>query len=465
VKIETKTDGIKFTALKIDSTGNFSKDWIFAYKNIILFDGEFEFTSKTHIKNISNGPAQFKIAIDHFKEFGDVNIPKGEYFIEFLMRKETLSSQYAIRHNLILIGYSKSTYQIRGGRLFTNPMGLETANRDKYAKLLKIKTPTLLFSGRLTSPLTVEKGILSPDMMKAYNATKNSIDWSKEDSIIQGIKHILLDIPSEFGGKEEGVVIKYRDKIGKFQQSYQTDQEARAEIKSNFRDTPENENIYWNNVRLKAFELLNGIRITTLDKTLKDLALMVKTTKVSFTHKFKDKNSILEDIQFTAKNIILRKLKGNNGALFLGKFRVLTKAHYNIIKKGISTYDSMNVVLVTSKDTANTRDLRMKMLKAAFGDSINIAESSSGNLLTLMGKFQNNINVILAGSDRVAGYRQQLLKSPDVNVVETPRTSDDISATKVIENINDEDFFKKNTPKEIHSMYKEILKTYEEVKE
>ena len=107
----------------------------------------------------------------------------------------------------------------------------------------------------------------------------------------------------------------------------------------------------------------------------------------------------------------------------------------------------------------------MKMLKAAFGDSINIAESSSGNLLTLMGKFQNNINVILAGSDRVAGYRQQLLKSPDVNVVETPRTSDDISATKVIENINDEDFFKKNTPKEIHSMYKEILKTYEEVKE
>ena len=36
----------------------------------------------------------------------------------------------------------------------------------------------------------------------------------------------------------------------------------------------------------------------------------------------------------------------------------------------------------------------------------------------------------------------------------------DISATKIITNINDEKYFKENTPKEIHSLYKELVKVY-----
>jgi nicotinamide mononucleotide adenylyltransferase len=462
MSIEAKTDGIKVTVLKINDTGEFSKDWIIAYKGNVLFDGEYEFTSKTHIKNVSNGSAQFKILIDHFKSLGDVNVPKGEYFIEFLMRKDTLSSNYAIRHNLILIGFSKSSYSIKNGKLFTTPQGMDTSNREKFAKILKIKSPSLLFKGYINSPIMFEKGIINKDLKKLFNEYKNTINWSLTDSIITNLSSMVLAIPSDFGGKEEGVVIKYDNKITKIQQDYQVDQGARAEIKSKTRGTPEEETTYWNNVRLKAFEIINNIRITDLPKALKDLSLILKTTKITFEHPIKNKDSILEDIQLTTKSLMIRKLKGNNGALYLGKFRVLTKAHYDIIKKALKDYDSVNVVLVTSKDTENTRLLRMKMLKTSFGDKINIQESTSGNLITLINKFNDNINVVLAGSDRVASYKEQLKRNPDVSVIETPRTNDDISATKVIANIEDQKFFNSNVPKELHGMYEEIKKTYQQ---
>ena len=47
-----------------------------------------------------------------------------------------------------------------------------------------------------------------------------------------------------------------------------------------------------------------------------------------------------------------------------------------------------------------------------------------------------------------------------MTVKEMKRTDSDISASKVIENINDEEFFKNNTPKELHSMYDELRKVY-----
>lgn len=462
IEVTAKTDGVKITALKISNSGSIN-DWIIAYKNNILFDGEFNFTTKTHINTTSFGAAQFKIVIDHFKNLGKVNIPNGEYFIEFLMRKPTLSSNYEKSHKMILIGYSKSTYTINGGKLITKPSGFNTEKREEYASLLKIMSPLLLFKGQLASPLLIEKGIKYNPLMDTYNTHKTAINWNDNNSIILNFTSSILEVPSLFGGKEEGAVITWGDNIAKIQQSYQTDQKARAEIKQKFQASPEEETQYWNNVRLKAFEIMNNVKVNSLEKTLSDVSLILKSTKINFSHPIKTADSIKEDIQLTLKNLIIRKLKGNNGALFVGKMRVLTKLHYKIIKDGIKKYDTMNVVLVTSSDTKSTRDLRMKMLKTAFGDSIEIQESTSGNLLTLLNKFHNNINVVLAGTDRVQSYKNQLVKNPDVQVVEIPRTDEGISATKVIENIQDEVYFKKNTPTEIHSLYPQILKTYKEV--
>ena len=45
-------------------------------------------------------------------------------------------------------------------------------------------------------------------------------------------------------------------------------------------------------------------------------------------------------------------------------------------------------------------------------------------------------------------------------VEEIKRTDEDISATKIITNIDNEKYFKENTPKEIHSLYRELVKAY-----
>ena len=92
--------------------------------------------------------------------------------------------------------------------------------------------------------------------------------------------------------------------------------------------------------------------------------------------------------------------------------------------------------------------------------NVEIIESINGNILSIFGKCDFNINTVYAGTDRIADYQRQIQKLVGVNVRELQRDSSSISATKVIENINDYSFFKKNVPKEIHNLYEEILKTY-----
>jgi hypothetical protein len=124
-----------------------------------------------------------------------------------------------------------------------------------------------------------------------------------------------------------------------------------------------------------------------------------------------------------------------------------------------STGDGVVIVLVTSTETTNTRDLRYEMLKAAF-PNLEIMHSKSGNLIRLVTSAPKNINVVLCGTDRVQDYKQQLKTVPGVAVKETPRSTSSISATKVIANINDERFFKANTPRQIHKLYDKIKATY-----
>ena len=53
-----------------------------------------------------------------------------------------------------------------------------------------------------------------------------------------------------------------------------------------------------------------------------------------------------------------------------------------------------------------------------------------------------------------------LEKNLGMSVHEVPRTDEDISASKVIANIDDFDYFKKNTPKCVHPFYDEYVKAY-----
>ena len=196
---------------------------------------------------------------------------------------------------------------------------------------------------------------------------------------------------------------------------------------------------------------------------LSQMSSLLKRYELNYSHSKKNETIIKDDIELNVKTLILKSLKGNNGCLVLGKFRVLTKAHFNLIKLATKEFDKVLVCLVSSKDTAKTEDLRLRMLEVAlkqFGNKVQIVKSSNGNLLRIISNSDFNINAVYAGSDRVSDYEKQLKNVLGMKVKELVRTNEDISATKVIANINNEKYFKQNTPKEIHFLYSDILKAY-----
>lgn len=458
VVVEHKTDGTKLTLVKQANTGRAEEDWIVAYKGNMMFSDEHTFIPKAIIKKNSINNAQFSFVWDHLFKLRKNNIPVGtELFVEFLMSKPTLSSSYTKKHGMVLIGHTKSTWSTKQGKLITKPQGFDTSKRDLYAKEMNLDTPAVLFKGVLGNKKDFAQGIVDKELNSLYRSS--DINWDDQDAIIQGISQLFLDVESKYGGKEEGVVIKYGDVIIKFQQEYQVDQAARATIKDKYRGDMSYEDDYWKKVNKSVDEIIADIKEGDLQPALREVARKLKTYNVPFTHIKKTEDQVKEDIQLTARMVLTKTMPGNQGALFLGKMRVLTKAHYNIIKEATVKYDTVTVALVSSKETKGTKELRNKILEACF-PGIEIINASTGNLFTIMNKTHNNINFVLAGSDRVESYSKMLSKNRGMHVVETPRTDDDISATKIIANLDDYKYFKENTPKCVWPFYEEYVKVY-----
>jgi hypothetical protein len=458
VEIRAKLDGVKITVMKVNNTGRAEEDYIIAYKNNIIYSDEFQYLNKSDIRKNSIGNSQFQFVWDHFIKLRKNSIPVGtELFIEYLMNKPTLSSDYKYKHKLVLIGYTKSSYKVKNGRLITKPGPLETDKRDLYAKELKIDVPALLFKGILGNPKDFAKGIVSKDLRTIYR--NKEINWDDKDATIQAITEMILEVPSVYGGKEEGAVFKFNNGvILKVQQPYQVDQAARAKIKDQFRGDKQYEDEYYKKVNQAVDELQKGINKSDFHKALKDFAKKLKSYKVPFSHIKKNETQIKDDIQLTFRMRLSKDVA--DGGLFLGKFRVLTNAHYKIIKEGIQNHDTFTVFIVSSKETKGTKALRNKMIEACFGGQIEILNGSTGNLYTIFSRSQNEITTVYAGSDRAESYEKMLEKNYGVEVAEVKRTDSDISATKVIANINDYEYFKANTPKCIWPLYEEIKETY-----
>lgn len=466
VRVEHKTDGVK---LEVIYTGNKSKPWIFGYKGMVIYDGEFEYASKTALKKSSISNSQFQIVLDHFKMLPTSSLetikPDTSFFIEFLMKKPTLSSNYTKSHGMVLIAYSPTVWSEKFGRLISKPTDFITNNREEKAKLLKLDVPQLLFEGIMGSSKMFENGIVNNELKSIFVKEKNSFNWSNYSILLGQVQTLFLSVESKYGGVEEGVVVKYLDgseTLIKFQQTYQVDQVARAAIKDLWRGTPEEEAMYYKQVRLIALDIINSMEITKkLPEMLAEFSTKLKLHKIDIEHNIKVKINILDDIFNTGKMIITKKMKGNNGALYLGKFRIFTSAHYKIIKDAIAVYDHVVVCIVTSPDTKDTKELRERMVKAAFPE-VEIVHAINGNLFTIMNKSSSNINVILAGTDRVQSYRKMLEKNPDIRVREINRTDEDISASKIVEMLkkNDEIDFKKSVNPVIWPFYDELKQVY-----
>jgi len=476
VTVEHKTDGVKITAMRTNTKYNkddFNENWIIAYKGSIIYPGEFSHTDKKEVKTTSIGASQFQFVTDHFEKMHKKGVdikPGTELFVEFLMNKPTLSSNYTSKHKLVLIGYARSSYKEKNGRLITQPDDFRTAYREQYAKNFNIDVPAILFQGTLGSHSTFASSIKHKGLLELFKQREFGFNWSNSELLVDDLRKLFLDVESKYGGKEEGVVIIPDNEVAfpylKWQQEYQLDQEARRKIKMQYvNDDPEAEGKYWSEVRRYALQTIEGLDVS---KPLKDIIVEIskrlKKLDISeIIHPKKSKIMIMDDIQLSAKLIITRRLTGNNGALIIGKFRVLTNAHHKMIADAYDKYDTVNVALVTGKDTRFSKDLRRQMLELSF-PQLNLVETTSGNLITIINRFQDNINVVIAGTDRVANYKTQLKKMPDMSVSEIKRSDADISASKVISNIQDKKFFDNNTPEAIHNLYETIKEMYSETK-
>lgn len=456
VKIEEKLDGVKVTIIHVDKTGDYKKDFIVAYKSNIIYPDEFEYVVKSRAKESINN-SQFTFIFDILKKCNSSSIPLNmEFFVEFLMKKPTLQHKYK-KLGAVLLAHSPCSYEVKFGRLFTKPQGFYTDKREEFAKKLGFDIPNVIFEGILAN---FERGIKDQELYKSYLTYKNTLNIEHKDDYIRKISEMMLKLESKYGGLPEGYVLTFNGFLLKMQQPYQVDKESRAKTKAQYQGNENDEKEYWKNVRLAALEIIgHDVPKGDINDLLKKYSESIKKYKIDFEHPKKTQFQIRDDIQGNVKMITIKRLKGNNNFLFLGKYRILTNAHYNIIKQGLKQFDNGVICLVSSKETKEYEDLRLKMLKSCFPE-IEIIQHSTGNLISIINKAKLNINAVLCGTDRYNEYTTQLSKNPDIKVIETKRDSKSISATAIIENIENEIFFKRNTPKEIHKFYNEIKKIF-----
>ena len=467
ILIYGKYDGVKVSIFRNDKPWNEDK-WhdmfTVSYKGNIIYGSEFADIDDNYD---TIGESQYRVVTEHVKKYYKEwkGIPTNtEYFLEFLMNKPTLTRKYTKLRELILVGHAKvNSYKMEFGKITTVTGGLNMNDREADAKLLKVNLPELLFKGKLNA---LPKG-LNSRAQKFYKDFKAQFENLGTEAYWELTKNFFLFIPSLYGAeKEEGVVIQLSTNIGKAQvlkivQSDQYDKDLRFKIRMKWKMEPQDEDAYWKLVRIAAQETIHKIKEKThLGKALKELSKLVyKDLELNFKHKKKDDRNVKDDIQHVGRTILVKEMPGNDGVLVVGKFRLFTNGHKKMFDQALKKHDYLVVTLVSNKETKATLELRKKMIEAVY-PGVYIITTTSGNLFTMINKSTRNINTVLAGSDRVDGYKKQLEKTLDIGVEEIIRTDEDESATKVIRSLNDQKYFKKNTPKSIHKFYDELLKVY-----
>jgi phosphopantetheine adenylyltransferase len=482
-KIEEKSDGVKVQLyLKPDASSDKSVDenWIVSYKGNILTSGEFEHNSDEEAKQ-SVGSSQFKFIFDTLKNVNVDNLPKGyQFFCEYLINKPTLMSQYKDLYNLILLAYRKSNCKAKNGLMICDntDFDYDYQEREKFASILGAHTPPLVFEGTLYPYDNLTKGIKYSELEKNIKSNEEELRNSEKDPMLyyKVLVNVFLSTESVFGGKPEGfVVYGYGENPLKFQQEYQLSKEERQKIKMQFRaDSEVIEAGYWAKVKTLAEELVSKLELSKTHKGSLDLrkplnrlsAMIKKLPENVIVHPKKNAPTVKDDVMLTAKQIIIREL-ANRFVLIPGKLRIFTKKHKELIDTALKKFDGVVINIVNNKGVSKElKKLKREVIENCYKDlikagKIEVQESQTGNLNTLINKTTNQIFGVYAGSDRVPEYQEYFKKARrNIEVLELPRDDSGISATKVIENINDKEYFKKNTPKCSWKFYEEYLKYY-----
>ena len=492
--IEEKLDGTKLTLVRNGAPydPDYTKNWIVAYKGNILYPNEFKYIDRDKIKVHSIGISQYGLVHDILQKANprlkDIK-PNTEFFVEFLMNKDTLTRDYDNKHNLVLIGHSPTSFSTKNGILKTRPSDLITKDRNELAKLLGIDTPDVIFKGKMGSPEDFKKGIQKDSLKIVFEKYKDKFDKESPEKNFETIKDIFTGFNSRYGGKPEGVILTNKDgKIFKILSDDQHDKYTRDQKKLVYRMDKEKETEYFKQLREVGIKILDDMKIGS--KTIKDsdfesilnrVSERVYNMEVPVKHEKKNNTKKQDDLYLTVKNLLKNNFEGNRWAMFLGKMRVLTKAHEYIIKKALEKYDGVLIVNVTGEESEVPKELKNQIIKDVFRDEIRngiveILDSSTGNIAGILRKIDKNIVAIVAGGDRMEDYEKQVSSNLNIKVDTTARDSEDsalkgggelgtISASKAIEAIqaDNEQLFRKMVPQKIWKYYDKYSKIFKNV--
>ena len=464
VRIEEKVDGTKLTVVRNDKDfdpNDVMNNFIFAYKRTILYPEDHEGVNREEARNASIGDAQYAFVLDHFSHVNPnlESLPKNtEFFIEYMMDKPTLTRDYEVKHRMMLIGYARTKYTEKAGLLTTHPENFESEKVKDFADLMDIDSPRVLVDGKIFPLYALKNSIKDREFQRAVDLEGKHFENDDEEKYYETLKRVLLNVESRYGGKTEGVVIVYPEgDMLKILQSDQHSKEVRAAKKERYAMEPDSETTYFLEMKDIAERMLKKLDLNEpFRKLLKEISVMAYEQEVKDLpeHTKKKLIQMQEDLYHVLKYLLIKKLPGNNVAMFIGRLQPPTKLHMNIIRQGLRDFDNVVVAIVKgkksdAKDNPFSFDTQKEIIHAVF-PHVKVIQVATGNVLSAMAAADENINAILCGSDRVEGYRNQLKTNPEIAVVETARNPDGVSGTKLRQALldgNEEEFEKNSDPK------------------
>ena len=462
-KVTEKFDGTKLTLWRNNEPWNedYTKNWVVSFKNQILYKEEFIGIDRADIKNCSVGISQYALVHDYLESnhINTKDFPTNtEVFIEFIQNKLTTTRDYERKFDLFFIASTPATAEIVGGMIKTTPIdSVEKIDNRDCASMLDLALPPVVFEGKIDNLDNFEKGIKSWGLWAQWESHKHKfIDTPATIIDYDTIKSVFLGFESCLGGKTEGVVMESIDGLLKFVQADQYDKDVRFARKLRYQGTPEVETKYWadikeiseNNIESMDFQkplevLLQDLnnKVFNMDDIIVDHVFKYKIDGTQTIRDVDVKFKIKDDSYLTSKQMILDRLPENQNAIFIGKFRIPTKAHISIIEEALKQYPHVVVCIVKAKKEVQEAlpiDLQTKIFTEHFGEKVTVITHSTGNLTSIINKSPKRIRVLLTGTDRLDSYENQLLRHPSIIVNHSQRKEnfdDEVSATRAITSI------------------------------
>ena len=504
-RIEEKMDGIKLQILRNAEDYNpldYTKNWIVSYKNYILYPFEHQDVKDAVIKKESFGNSQFKFIHSIIKKAHKKlkNIPKNtEFFLEYLMRKPTTTRVYSEDgiHSVILISHSPTNYTIHNGRITSTPS--EFIQRDEIAHEFTAATgimePPIIFSG----PLFIEKnglldfnsaGINNSELASLYNKSfkklfKENILNKNYKELLSNLNQLFTSYPSSKGGEIEGSVFVPQDgsKVFKFVAADQYSKDKRNENKKNLIGE-EDETQYYNKLENKADEINSTLDNTlTVEDILKEASHIIYTTDLSdIEHSTKTNLNKQDDLYLKVKNLVMdlkdptspnyvkQLVKDKTGlGFFIGKLRILTKAHFQIIEDALKKNpEGLILALVDTKKFGLPFEDRKKIIEEKYPE-VKVIKVQNANFSWVLNPFKNSVSTIFCGEDNKVSYEKQLkdfntAHSTTIILDVMKRSDDDISSTAVEDAIKTDNFkaYKQLTPPEMLSYWDQLKELWNE---